>query len=65
MTPGQEGDAGLKIVRFADLPIPKPLDRSEAIPDGEITFERVLEEEPEVARIIGELGRYRSRKKKP
>ena len=52
-------------MRFADLPIPKPLDRSEAIPDGEITFERVREEEPEVARIIGELGRYRYRKKKP
>jgi hypothetical protein len=45
-----------KIVRFSDLPEPEPIDTSQAIPDSEVTWERILAEEPEVERVLAELG---------
>jgi hypothetical protein len=46
---------GLEIIRFADLPEPEPLDTSRALGSQELTWERVLEEEPEVERALEEL----------
>ena len=43
------------IIRFADLPEPEPIDTSEAMPDGQITWERILAEEPEVSEVFREL----------
>jgi hypothetical protein len=49
-------ESGPRIIRFADLPEPEPIDTSEAIPDGQITWERILEEEPEVSEVLTNLG---------
>jgi hypothetical protein len=56
---------GPQIIRFfADLPEPGPIDASEAIPDDQITWERILEEEPEVSEVLHELLRVREKHKR-
>ena len=49
-------ESGPRIIRFADLPKPDPIDTSQAIPDGEVTWELILAEEPEVSEVLAELG---------
>src|SRR5215203_1227904 len=44
---------------FADMPELEPIDASQAIPADEITWERILEEEPEVAKVFAELKSVR------
>jgi hypothetical protein len=45
----------LQIIRFADLPEPEPLDTSQAIPRRELSWVRILDEEPEVAGVFADL----------
>jgi hypothetical protein len=46
-----------EVVRFSDLPAPKPIDASRAIPAGELSWPRLLEEEPELLDVFAELQR--------
>jgi hypothetical protein len=45
----------IRAICFTDMPEPEPIDRSEAIPDEEVSWERILKEEPEVGTLIREL----------
>jgi|SRR5215208_122159 len=45
----------IRVVCFADRPKPPPIDTSQAIPADEITWGRILSEEPEVAKVFAEL----------
>jgi len=47
----------MKAVRLADLPTREPLDASEALGRKELSWERILEEEPEIGRVFDELSR--------
>jgi hypothetical protein len=54
----------IRSISFADRPEPVRLDASEALRSEEITWARILEEEPAVAKVFAELravpkGNYR------
>jgi hypothetical protein len=49
----------MKAIYFADMPKLEPVDTSEAMPDDQITWRRILEEESEVAEVFYELGSVR------
>jgi|SRR5215210_1473706 len=53
-----------KIVRFADTPEPKPFDCSQALKVDELSWELILEEEPEIGRIFDELRRIKPKHKR-
>jgi len=44
-----------RIISFADLPEPEPLDTSQAIPRRELSWARILYEDPEVACVFADL----------
>jgi hypothetical protein len=46
-----------RVVRFSDLPSPEPVDYSEALPASELTWGRILDEEPAILDVLAELER--------
>jgi hypothetical protein len=51
----------LEVVRLADLPAPKPIDTSEALPAEELSWELLLAEEPEILEILDLLQSFPNR----
>jgi hypothetical protein len=47
----------LQVVRFSDLPEPEPIDTTEALPAKELTWTRILTEEPAILDVFAELQR--------
>jgi hypothetical protein len=48
-------DGSCEHIPWDELPKPKPIDRSKALPYEELSWERIVEEEPEVAGILATL----------